>query len=206
MSTAREEDIERNGRTADDPQECWSRQHVSTIRNVIFQTVAGLANDALKKSHSSQEGRGVILVASTTDGKDRFDGTGTDSSSRPRSSTPSITRKPAREKDPAVVIDENQRHIAAEALQDPDDDRPAAPKDARAESQAQRGSVGSVREGAAAAVAACHGVSVGTVTDGIPLLFNEQYVVKPPDSTIEFGWHTASVFVVQFTIPQDADV
>lgn len=25
-----------------------------------------------------------------------------------------------------------------------------------------------------------------------PLLFNEQYVVKPPQSSIEFGWHTAS--------------
>lgn len=26
-----------------------------------------------------------------------------------------------------------------------------------------------------------------------PLLFNEQYVVKPPHSSIEFGWHTASL-------------
>lgn len=26
--------------------------------------------------------------------------------------------------------------------------------------------------------------------DGKLLLFNEQYVVKPPQSSIEFGWHT----------------
>lgn len=26
------------------------------------------------------------------------------------------------------------------------------------------------------------------------LLFNEQYVVKPPQSSIEFGWHTASLW------------
>lgn len=26
--------------------------------------------------------------------------------------------------------------------------------------------------------------------DSCPLLFNEQYVVKPPHSSIEFGWHT----------------
>lgn len=32
-----------------------------------------------------------------------------------------------------------------------------------------------------------------TGSAGQLLLFNEQYVVKPPRSSIEFGWHTASV-------------
>lgn len=32
--------------------------------------------------------------------------------------------------------------------------------------------------------------AAGAAADGNLLLFNEQYVVKPPQSSIEFGWHT----------------
>lgn len=157
-------------------QEGWTDKHVSIVQEAIFVTLAGLARDALKAERSARAQVGGFEIPPSGGLKAERADQGCVGSG----STPSLLRgspgASGRKSQP-------QPHLppSTNAGTRPSDAAPPPPLGSKRKRAIDISSTDSGGHGAT------------TPTGGGVLLFNEQYVVKPPRSSIEFGWHTASV-------------
>lgn len=183
----------------------WSEQHVSAAQDAIFLKLARLAWDALKSERPLREppadsGSPPSVATSTVSAENGDRGRRKSDKSSPLPPQPdAVPSEPVRlvflgsidptkgnvqqgsETDPVMKtpnVDLRKRSIHIGGNRGACEARGAAQQDGRADQ----------KKPAAVPVAASRADNGKRPL----LLFNEQYVVKPPRSSIEFGWHTAS--------------
>ena len=216
----------------DESEEKWTDDHVSVLRGIVFETLAGLAWDALKaqraarqldspklrqlhqpSSHPSAESVNPKNPSSEPSPIPLLDCGDVEASARQNSPSTNSGKGPW-EGDMLSVksLLGAKRNADSAAYGDPvvsggvggvgggggvGDDGGGF------DGGGGGAAGGAVADTAGDAVSASVGADAAVDTGfcgnervasegGVPLLFNEQYVVKPPRSSIEFGWHTVS--------------
>lgn len=157
----------------------WTERHVSILQEAIFQTLARLARDALTAYNSARGNTGVRELQSTSAiPLEAFPGCGSNGTARPRSH---YTGHHAKHNGMFLSLPAN--HNSADHQR----------------SATSTPSVSGMKrpfclsEGGQASKTLKQATTPQDEQTDPLFLFNEQYVVKPPMSSIEFGWHTASL-------------
>lgn len=158
----------------------WTERHVSILQGAIFQTLARLARDALTAYNSARGNIGVRELQSTSvTPAEVLSGCGPNGTARP-------PKHDTDAKHNSMLLSLPASHNTA-GLRRSEMSTPSVSGMKRPSCLSEGGQVSKTLKQAT------------TPQDGQtdPLfLFNEQYVVKPPNSSIEFGWHTASVHAI----------
>lgn len=194
------------------PPAKWSEQHVSAAQDAIFLTLARLAWDALKSERSLREppadsGNPPSVATSTASAEcgDRGRGKSDKSSPLPSPLPPQPDAAPS-EPVRLVFLGSIDRHNGNTQQGSEADAVMKTPNvDLRQRSEGDKHVGGNRGACEARGAAQQEGRADKKKPAAVPvaaspadngkrplLLFNEQYVVKPPSSFIEFGWHTAS--------------
>lgn len=172
----------------------WSDGHVFIIREVIFETLARLAFDALRAVHPSRaifddRKRLAAMSSAVRHPNDKL----VDNLSRANTGTPP-------QPPPSTLSSEDEEtkeHQHPSQILSPSSGiqkRKATtmPPGGSTEIRISEGGEEIIKRRDGGTVLQEYDKLAATAANRGPLLFNEQYVVKPPHSSIEFGWHTVS--------------
>lgn len=160
-------------------EEGWSDRHVSIVKDTIYGTLASIAWGALESAHSAKK----PAAANPPNSIPRtrcVDDRSLDLKLTPKPRNCSVPRKSSPQACAPPTENKTQLGATEATLQDRLIQESAAVKNVGESTLAQEGTA--------------------ILSNGSPFLFNEQYVVKPPRSSIEFGWHTVSLVVIVFPV------